>query len=160
MSIFAPVRTYPEKELASHILGYLGAISRESFTEYEKRGYIQNDFVGASGLEAAYKDQLRGRAGTELAIVDASGNIVRSTEQEAPVPGNNLILSLDIDFQKAVESTLKKGLEKKKVTQGVAIAMRPKTYGKFCAMVSLPSYDNNLFARDPRYGFRRVESGP
>jgi penicillin-binding protein 2 len=145
----APVRTYPEKELASHVLGYLGAISAEAFTEYEKRGYDQNDLVGASGLEAAYEDQLRGRAGTELAIVDANGNIIRATEQEAPVPGNNLILSLDMELQKAAEDALKKGMEKRKLKQGVAIAMNPNN-GEILAMVSLPTYDNNLFARGIR----------
>ncbi len=145
----APVRTYPEKELTAHILGYLGAISREAFPEYEKRGYAQNDFVGASGLEASYEDQLRGRAGVELAIVDANGNIIRSTEQQASVPGNNLILSLDTELQKAVEDALKKGLAAKKATQGVAIAIRPNT-GEILAMVSLPTYDSNLFARGIR----------
>lgn len=145
----APVRTYPEKELASHILGYLGAISAEAFPEYEKRGYNQNDLVGASGLEAAYEDQLRGRAGTQLAIVDANGNIIRATEQEAPVPGNNLILSLDTELQKATEDALKKGMAAKNATQGVAITMNPNT-GEILSMVSLPTYDNNLFARGIR----------
>lgn len=145
----APVRTYPEKELASHVLGYLGAISPEAFSEYEKRGYTQNDLVGASGLEAAYEDQLRGRAGTELAIVDANGNILRSEQQEAPVPGNNLVLSLDMELQKAVEDALKQGMAKKKLKQGVAIVMDPNN-GEILAMVSLPTYDNNLFARGIR----------
>ncbi|TAH53663.1 MAG: penicillin-binding protein 2 [Chloroflexota bacterium] len=142
----APVRTYPEKDLASHILGYLGAISPEAFSDYEKRGYDQNDLVGVIGLEAAYEDQLRGRAGTDLAIVDASGNIIRSTQQDAPIPGNNLILSLDMDLQQKVEEALKKGLEKKKLKQGVAIVMNPNN-GEILSMVSLPTYDNNLFAR-------------
>lgn len=142
----APVRTYPEKELESHILGYLGAISAQAFPEYQKRGYTQNDLVGASGLEASYEDQLRGRAGTELAIVDANGNILSSQEQEASVPGNNLILSLDTELQKQVEDALKKGMEKKDAKQGVAIVMNPNN-GEILAMVSLPTYDDNLFAR-------------
>lgn len=142
----APVRTYPEKELASHILGYLGAISRAAFPEYQKRGYEQNDLVGASGLEASYEDQLRGRAGTELAIVDANGNILSSQEQEASVPGNNLILSLDMELQKKVEDALKRGMEAREAKQGVAIVMNVHT-GEIISMVSLPTYDDNLFAR-------------
>jgi penicillin-binding protein 2 len=145
----APARTYPEGELASHILGYLGAISREAFPEYEKRGYTQNDLVGASGLEAAYEDQLRGRAGSELAIVDANGNIIRSTAQEEAVPGNNLILSLDMELQKAVEDALKKGMAARNVEQGAAIVMNPNN-GEILSMVSLPTFDNNLFARGIR----------
>lgn len=145
----APVRTYPEKDLASHILGYLGAISREAFPEYQKRGYTQNDLVGTAGLEATYEDQLRGRAGSELAVVDANGTIIRSVPQEEPVPGNNLILSVDMDLQKAVEDALKKGLAKKDLKQGVAIVMNPNN-GEILAMVSLPTFDDNLFARGIR----------
>lgn len=145
----APVRTYPEGAVVAHLLGYLGAIPGEAFTEYEKRGYQQNDLVGASGLEASYEDQLRGRSGTELAIVDANGNILSSSEQEAPIPGNNLILSLDLELQKQVEAALKKGMAKKNVKQAVAIVMNPNN-GEILAMVSLPTYDNNLFARGIR----------
>jgi penicillin-binding protein 2 len=141
-----PVRTYPEGTLTAHLLGYLGAISSEAFTEYEKRGYQQNDLVGVTGLEATYEDQLRGRSGTELAIVDANGNIVTSREQEAPVPGNNVILSLDLELQKQVEAALKKGMATKNAKQGVAIVMNPNN-GEILAMVSLPTYDDNLFAR-------------
>lgn len=141
-----PVRTYPVKDLVSHLLGYLGAISPEAFPDYEKRGYRASDLVGVTGLEAAYEDQLRGRAGTQLAIVDASGNIINSRQQEPAIPGNNVILSLDADLQKAVEDALKKGMEKKKATQGVAVVSNVNN-GEILAMVSLPAYDNNLFAR-------------
>src|SRR5581483_4295496 len=141
-----PVRTYPEKDLTAHLIGYLGAISSEAFPDYEKRGYRANDLVGVTGLEAAYEDQLRGHAGTRLAIVDASGNIISSREQDAAVPGNNVILSLDMNLQKAVENALKRGMAKKNVKQAVAIVMNPNN-GEILAMVSLPSYDDNLFAR-------------
>jgi penicillin-binding protein 2 len=127
-------------------LGYLGAISSAALTEYEKRGYQQNDLVGVTGLEAAYEDQLRGRSGTDLAIVDANGNIISSRQQEAPIPGNNVILSLDVELQKQVEAALVKGMAKKNVKQGVAIVMNPNN-GEILSLVSLPAYDNNLFAR-------------
>ncbi len=143
------VRTYPEKDLTAHLLGYLGAISPEQFSEYEKRGYLANDLVGVTGLEAAYEDQLRGRAGTQLAIVDANGNIISSVEQEPSVPGNNLVLALDTELQRQVEAALKKGIAKKSTKQAVAIAMDPRN-GEILAMVSLPTFDNNLFARGIR----------
>lgn len=141
-----PVRTYPEKDAVSQLIGYLGAISSEAFPDYEKRGYQQNDFVGVAGLEASYEDQLRGRSGTQLAIVDANGNIISSREQEPAVAGNNLVLSLDMNLQKAVEAALRKGMAKKNVKQAVAIVENPNN-GEILAMVSLPSYDDNLFAR-------------
>lgn len=142
----APVRTYPEKDLAAQLLGYLGAISPEAYPDYAKRGYEASDLVGVNGVEATYEDQLRGRSGTDLAIVDANGNVVRSQVQEAPVPGNNLIISLDMNLQQQVDEALKKGMAKKNVKQGVAIVMNPNN-GEILAMVSLPTYDNNLFAR-------------
>lgn len=144
-----PVRTYPEASSASHLLGYLGAISGDVFTEYEKRGYQVNDLVGVTGLEASYEDQLRGRSGTELAVVDANGNILTSRAQEMPVPGNNLVLSLDLEFQKQVEEILRSGIAKKNAKQAVAVVMNPNN-GEIYAMVSLPTYDNNLFARGIR----------
>lgn len=145
----APVRTYPQGTVTSHLLGYLGAISGEALNEYERRGYQQNDLVGTSGLEAGYEDQLRGRSGTELAIVDANGNIISSRQQEIPVPGNNVILSIDLDLQEKTETALKTGMAKKNAKQGVAIVMNVNT-GEILSMVSLPTYDNNLFARGIR----------
>lgn len=144
-----PVRTYPAGPLTAHLLGYLGAISSQALTEYEKRGYEQNDLVGTAGLEAAYEDQLRGRSGTDLAIVDANGNVISSREQEAPIPGNNLVLALDVELQKQVEAALLKGMAKKNIKQGVAIVMNPNN-GEILSMVSLPTFDNNLFARGIR----------
>ena len=141
-----PVRTYPERETMSHLLGYLGAISGAAFPEYEKRGYQANDLVGISGLEAAYEDQLRGRSGTNLAVVDANGNIIDTRPQEAPVPGNNVVLALDVELQKRVQAALKKGMAKKNATQGVAIVMNVNN-GEILSLVSLPTFDNNLFAR-------------
>lgn len=144
-----PVRTYPAGALVAHLLGYLGAISGQTLNEYEKRGYDQNDFVGVAGLEAAYEDQLRGRSGTDLAIVDVNGNILSSQVQEPPVPGNNLVLALDAELQQQVQDALVKGMAKKNVKQGVAIVMNPNN-GEILALVSLPTYDNNLFARGIR----------
>lgn len=146
------IRTYPEKDLVAHLLGYIGSIPRESFAEYEKRGYRPNDLVGITGLEYSYEDQLRGRRGTQLAIVDVAGNILSSREEEPAVPGNNLILTLDTELQKATQAALLKGMQKVKATQGVAIVMNPNN-GEILSMVSLPSYDNNLFAR----GIKAVE---
>jgi len=144
-----PVRTYPEGSVVAHLLGYLGAISGETLNEYEKRGYEQNDLVGVTGLEAAYEDQLRGRSGVDLAIVDANGNIISNRPQQDPIPGNNVVLALDLELQKKVQAALVQGMAKKNVKQGAAIVMNPNN-GEILALVSLPTYDNNLFARGIR----------
>lgn len=141
-----PVRTYPEKEIVAHLLGYVGPIPREQFAEYQRRGYQPNDTVGISGLENWYEDQLRGQKGEQLVMVDANGNVVSRRDQRLPLPGNNLQLTIDLELQKAVAAALKKGMDKKNARQGVAIVMNPNN-GEILAMVSLPTYDNNLFAR-------------
>lgn len=141
-----PVRTYPDGPLVAQLLGYLGAISRQAFPDYEKRGYQPSDLVGIAGLEANYEDQLRGRSGTQVAIVDANGNILSSREQEPAIAGNNVVLSLDTALQAQVEAALKKGMAKKNLKQAAAIVMNPNN-GEILSLVSLPTYDNNLFAR-------------
>jgi penicillin-binding protein 2 len=140
-----PVRNYPEGELTSQILGYMGHIPREEFDSYKAQGYEQTDQVGLSGLELIYEDQLRGQSGQQHVEVDANGNIVRVQAEEPARPGNNLYLTIDVDFQRKVEAALKKGMIAGKAKQGVAIVEDPNN-GEILAMVSLPSYDDNLFA--------------
>lgn len=141
-----PIRSYPENDLTAHLLGYVGHIPREQFDSYKNRGYKQTDQVGITGVEQVYEDQLRGREGERHIIVDANGNEVGTIDQTASQPGNNLYLTIDVDLQQAVQDALKKGMQKKNAKQGVAIVMNPNN-GEILALVSLPTYDNNLFAR-------------
>lgn len=141
-----PVRVYPEAALTSQILGYVGHIPREEYAAYKALDYEQTDLVGLSGLELIYEDQLRGQTGQQHVEVDANGNIVRVQAEEPSTPGNNLYLTLDVGLQQKVEAALKKGMIKGRAKQGVAIVEDPNN-GEILAMVSLPSYDNNLFAK-------------
>lgn len=141
-----PVRAYPEKNLTAHLLGYIGPIPRELFADYAARDYSQNDRVGITGLERSYEDQLRGKSGQRTVVVDVNGVQIRTLEETPSRPGNNLFLSLDLDLQRATEAALLKGMQARDAKQGVAIVMNVNN-GEILAMVSLPDYDNNLFAR-------------
>ncbi len=145
--IVEPVREYIAGPLTAHILGYMGPIPAAQVDTYTEKGYGLNDLVGLAGLEYTYESELRGRSGSRYIEVDVLGREVRTVaEVAAPVPGHNLILTIDLAFQTAMEAALRKGLEASKAKSGVAIAMNPKT-GEVLGMVSLPAYDNNLFAR-------------
>ncbi len=142
-----PRREYPFGELVSHIMGYVGPIPAEQYNRYEAEGYDLTDIIGLAGLEAEYEDQLRGIKGLETIEVDATGQKIRTVSKSIEArPGHNLKLTLDIGLQKAATEALQEALDETGSKQGVAIAMNPNT-GEILAMVSLPSFDNNLFSR-------------
>ena len=142
-----PVREYPYRELAGHVLGFLGPIPKLAAEKYKDRGYEDpNEPVGLNGLEYEYQDSLRGLPGKRLVEVDILGresrtvNIVRE-----PEPGLNLNLSLDIRLQEVMHNALARQLEETGAPHGVALAMDPRN-GAMLGLVSLPSYDNNIFS--------------
>ncbi|MFQ6101205.1 MAG: penicillin-binding protein 2 [Anaerolineae bacterium] len=142
------IRDYPYGPLVSQMIGYLSPIPEESEEEYRAQGYDPaTDRIGVTGVEATYEDMLRGEKGEQLVEEDVLGRFIRViSEQATPVPGNNVYLTLDLDLQRVVEEALREGLARVNSPRGVAIVMNPQT-GEILAMVSLPTYDNNLFAR-------------
>lgn len=140
-----PVREYPEGALLSHILGYDGHIPRETYTDYKSLGYSPNDQVGLTGLEYSFENDLRGIKGRRYIEVDVAGREVARLGDEPPTPGNNLVLTIDTEFQKTVQTILQKGMRSARSKQAVAIVMDPRD-GEILSLVSIPSYDNNLFA--------------
>jgi len=142
-------REYQTGILTSHALGFVGNMPAELAEEYLNQAsedYDITDSVGLMGLEAAFEAELRGRKGTEHIEVDAFEREVNVLATNPPEPGNSLVLTLDVDLQQAAEAALREGMRRVNSTAGVVIAMDPRT-GAVLAMVSLPSYDNNLFAR-------------
>jgi penicillin-binding protein 2 len=141
-----PVRSYLYGPLMAHVLGYVGRIPEEQLDEYELDGYNPNDRVGLTGLELEYEQILRGKKGRKTAEVDVSGREVRILGPvEEAMPGNTLISTIDLNLQQVMESAMRKGMEEAGATSGVAIALDPRT-GEVLGMVSLPSFDDNLFA--------------
>jgi len=143
-------RDYPLGLLVSQMLGYLLPIPEEGEDEYVELGYDPaTDRVGVAGVEAIYEDALRGQKGRRIIEEDVLGRMIRVVEEQAaPVPGDNVYLTLDLELQQFVEEALQLGMADPDVNapRGVALVMNPQT-GEILAMVSLPTYDNNLFTK-------------
>lgn len=143
-----PLREYISGTLFAHIIGYVGHIPEQDLQSYLDLGdadYDPNDVVGLTGVELSYEDELRGHKGQRHVEVDVTGREMQTIgAQVEPVPGYNLVLSLDADLQAAVTEILEKGIRDADSESGVVVAMNPQT-GEILAMVSLPSYDANLF---------------
>ena len=143
-----PLREYITGTLFAHITGYVGHIPEQDLESYVQRrdeDYDANDVVGLTGVELTYEDQLRGRKGERHVEVDATGREIQTIGAPVePVPGNNVVLSIDAELQTWVREALQRGIEEAGSESGVAIAMDPRS-GEILAMVSLPSYDPNLF---------------
>lgn len=162
-----PLRFYPEFESASHILGYLGKIAQDyEMQEYVvEKGYSTDDIIGKTGLEEKFEDYLRGDKGKKTVEVNNVGKTIRSVSSQAPVPGDDLYLTIDMRLQKKAEESLEKGLDTirkggvfesqwgdfvfkdkyENARSGALVALDVKT-GEVLALANYPSYDLNLFA--------------
>jgi penicillin-binding protein 2 len=136
----------PNGELLSHLVGYTGPVSRGELADLTALGYLRDDSIGRDGVESSFEAALRGTYGSELLERDAAGRPVKVLQRLSdPVPGKNLMLTVDARMQRIATETLEWGLKAAGVAQGVTIIMNPQT-GEILAMVSLPTYDNNKFA--------------
>ncbi|MEP6680663.1 MAG: penicillin-binding protein 2 [Chloroflexota bacterium] len=148
-----PIREYLNEtgkvggSLLAHVLGYTGPVSAAQLSELQPRGYLHDDVIGTDGIERAFETELRGTYGSELVERDASGRQLKVLETTTrPQAGKNLQLTIDADVQRMATDALTWGMKAAGVSQGVTIVMNPQT-GEILAMVSLPTYDNNKFAR-------------
>ena len=138
-----PIREYLDGGLLSHALGYVGRISEDELAE--NKDYFMTDYIGKTGIEGSYESILKGTDGKERIEVDSRGEIIRTYGQEEPIVGDNIMLSVDYELEKKVSVELRKQMALAKVEKATAIAINPQN-GEILAYVSLPSYDNNLFA--------------
>lgn len=138
-----PLRNYIYKDLASHVLGYLGEITREKLNGLRGSDYVMGDLIGKDGLEFIYESHLRGKKGFKEIEVDVSGRELKTLRRLFPKSGNQLVLTLDVRVQKVMEE-LMTGTPDRPMN-GSAIVMNLKT-GEIIAAVSKPSFDPNLFA--------------
>ena len=136
-------RDYLYDNIFSHILGYMGRINQNEYLE--SKNYAINDIIGKIGLEKYYEKDLRGTPGQLKTIKSATGKKQSSQIILEPVSGHNLVLNIDVNFQQKVYSALESSIKNLGAKKGAAIAMNPKT-GEVLALVSYPSYDNNLFS--------------
>ena len=140
-------RQYTDGPLLSQILGYTGPISGGQLLDLKSSGYLPDDLLGKAGVEATYEADLRGTYGSQSVEVDASGQRTQTLQTVSqPKPGDSLTLTIDTKQQQLAQKALTWAMKTVGLKRGVVIAMNPQT-GEILAMVSLPTYDNNQFAR-------------
>lgn len=136
-----PIRNYVEPRSLSHVIGYVGDITKEEMNLMYNQGYTRNSIIGKTGIERQYDSLLQGRAGRESRTVDVRGRILNEKPIiEEPVMGKNLILTIDTRIQELAEKALGKRV-------GATVVICPGT-GEVLAMVSYPFFDPNIFNQD------------
>jgi penicillin-binding protein 2 len=159
------LRKYRYAPIASQIVGYMGAISKQTQDQYSRKGYQLNDRVGVAGVEQTYEDELRGKPGFIKYAVDARNRVLGVVEQVQPLPGNDVQLTIDLKLQLYTEQTLQAGIQSARTHQvtvtgtdlkpvstgqtfsapaGAAVIQDPNT-GEVLAMASYPTFDNRWF---------------
>ena len=150
----ALARYYPFGEASAHAIGYVGSISLADLERIDRSDYAASSQIGKAGIERAYEATLHGRVGYRQQVVNAQGrvlfdptvnahaenvaNFIGGLESKPPVPGDNIVLSLDMRLQLAAQEALKD-------TRGAAVAIDPRS-GDVLALVSTPAFDPNRFA--------------
>jgi penicillin-binding protein 2 len=137
-------RNYMDSVVFSHLLGYEGRIRKEEAEQ--NPDYLLTDSIGKQGLEKSYEKHLRGIHGADQVEVDSLGKVKKELGVIPPKAGSDLILNIDADLQKKIYDSLRSQLEKSGLKQGAAVAVDPRD-GAVLALVSIPSFDNNLFAQ-------------
>ncbi|HUU73641.1 MAG TPA: penicillin-binding protein 2 [Burkholderiales bacterium] len=143
------IRHYPNAEVASHVVGYIGRLSEKEYSGLQEKGrafnYTKSDHIGKVGLEQFYEQELRGVTGYEHVETDANGHSIRTLRSILPVSGNNLLLAMDVRLQQIAEAAFGD-------YRGSLVAIEPET-GGVLAFVSRPGFDPNLFVEgiDPTH---------
>lgn len=152
--ITEPIVTYPYGTLASHILGYVGAISPDEYEE-KKDTYGINDFIGKTGIEYTLEEYLKGKDGIKQLDMAVDGTITGEYITQEAIAGNNVALTIDANLQKTTEQALEENIkkiasggygEKHDAKAGAAIVMNVKT-GEVLAIASYPDYEPELFIK-------------
>jgi len=139
------IREYKDSEVFAHLIGYTGKIKSEEF-EAALEFYLINDYVGRTGVENFYERFLRKNPGKLRIERDVLGNVLSKEVVSLPESGKSLVLWLDADLQRKTKEELEKKYKEIGAKGAIAIAMDPKT-GGILSLVSLPSFDNNLFQK-------------
>jgi penicillin-binding protein 2 len=131
------LRHYPLAEQTAHVLGYVGRINERELQVIDNSRYSGTSHIGKNGVEKAYEDKLHGQVGMQQVEVNAKGRVLRVLESQAPIPGHDLQLFLDVQLQQEAARALAD-------YNGAIVAIDPRT-GGVLALVSKPSFDPNLF---------------
>ena len=161
------IRHYPFGALTGHSIGYMGSISPDDMKRIDRANYAATTLIGRNGVERGYQDVLHGTVGFRQQVVNARGRVLvdpaaavapsdrypGNLETRWPIPGNNVVVGLDIQLQSAAQSAME-GL------RGALVAIEPAT-GDVLALVSAPAFDPNQFAAGLSYtGYNQLQSDP
>lgn len=163
-------RDYPYAPLASHVVGYLGAIQSGQVDRYRTQGYLLSERVGQFGVEQEFEHVLRGTPGWVRYEVDSRGNVISELERQEPMAGRDLVLTIDLDMQQFAEESLETMLRLRRVVTASnprsfdgtyafpdfpeevpykapagAVVMLDHTDNSVIAMASYPTFDNRWF---------------
>jgi penicillin-binding protein 2 len=130
-------RRYPTQNLAAHAVGYVGRINEREQAVLDPNDYNGTSHIGKLGVESHYEELLHGAVGFQHVEINAQGRPLRVLDQTPPVPGSDLVLSLDSGLQRIAEAALGDA-------NGAVVAVEPAT-GEVLALVSKPAYNPNLF---------------
>jgi penicillin-binding protein 2 len=148
-----PVRHYPQGADFAHVVGYVGRINEQDLRRLDTRNYAGTSHTGKTGVERHYEDILHGTTGHRQVEVNAQGRVIRELSVVAPVPGQDLFLSIDIDLQRAARDALASH-------DGALVAIDPAT-GEVLALVSKPGFDPNPFVNGiSQRDFSALQSDP
>ena len=151
-----PTVSYKSENLASHVLGYVGAISEEEY-ETRKDTYRNDDIIGKSGVQKVFEEYLKGTDGVKQVDMTVDGAITNEYISDEAVAGSDLVLTIDANLQKVAEDALeqnikdiaagKYGGEKHDADAGAVVVMNVKT-GEVLAMASYPDYNPEKFSEE------------
>ena len=136
-------REYINGPMFAHVLGYEGKIRKEELDDHPD--YLFTDSIGKQGVERSYESILRGSHGREIVEVDSMGRVQKELGIIPPKPGNDITLTIDKDLSEKLYTTLADWFMENDLKAGAAIALDPRS-GAIRALVSYPSFDNNLFS--------------
>ncbi len=140
------IRFYADGTLYAPVIGYTGPITEQELSTLKDSGYLADDDLGRTGIEDVYEQYLRGTYGWREVERDAAQREIKTLALQRATVGDTVALTIDDRLQKLLDAELRKGVEEDKFTQAVGVAMNPQN-GEILAMVSIPGYDNNMFAR-------------
>ena len=148
---YRPIRKYYYSSLASHVLGYVGKIGNEEYTQNE--GYELDDYIGKTGIEYVCEKFLKGKDGLKQTDMSIDGTTTGEYITEEAISGSNVMLTIDAKVQQVAERALKENIEKinngdygekREVYAGSVVVLNVKT-GEVISMVSYPDFEPQLF---------------
>ena len=146
-----PVRSYVHNQMGVHVFGYVSEISETELASMGDQGYRAGDLIGQSGLERKYDSFIKGIDGGSQIEVDVAGRMVQVLAKKEPIPGNNLVLTIDYRLQKVAEEALDEQLRylqqqggRRNAKAGAVVVLNPQN-GEVLAMASRPAFDPNQF---------------